>query len=189
MKKTFSKKNIIRALYIIVPVLFLLLIVGHEFFWRFESTLDLKRQIAIRDSHLKEHLLQIEQKNDSYVDTVQRDLKDPNTTNVVIFLTGSHDTIHSSITGKYFSDFRLIHLSADSSSQIMMIPNSSQGLPAGWSRIIYLKNDSTIVLKEFSGFFIGDIDNDGSEEVNIPDKGWMKLDVSNGDWIPARLKR
>jgi hypothetical protein len=183
------KKKVTQAIYFIAPLLFLFIMIGHEFSWRFENSLVLKRSIKIRDSRMKEHLLMVEETSDSQVDTVRRDMKDiHSTTNIVISLDGRWDRLRDSIAGKYFSDFRPIHISSDSSTQIMLIPNSSQGLPTGWSQIIYLKNDSTIALKEFSGYFIGDVDKDGNEEVNIPDKGWMKLDVSSGDWIPAKLK-
>jgi hypothetical protein len=191
VKQYFSKKNIVRALYIIMPVLFLLLIVGHEFFWRFESGLHTMHGVRIRDSKMRDKYVVIEEDNLSSIDTFRRELKDPKSiTTLKLWLRFElRDSFPMTLTGKYFSDFRPIHISSDSSTQIMMIPNSSQGLPAGWSRIIYLKNDSTIAIKEFSGYFIGDIDDDGNEEVNIPDKGWMKLDVSTGDWIPAQLKQ
>ena len=176
-------------MYVIAALLFLFLIVGHEFFWRFESELLVTRNIKIRDSHLQNHYLHITEKSDSRVDTIQREMKDAHSvTNLLISIDGHSDKLRDSITGKYFSDFRPIHISSDSSTQIMMIPNSAQGLPTGWSRIIYFTNDSTIAIKEFSGYFIGDIDNDGNEEVNIPEKGWMKLDASTGSWIPANLK-
>jgi hypothetical protein len=177
-------------MYIIAFLLFIVLIIGHEFFWRYEPELSLKREIHIQDGAKHDLVLHIEEENNSPVDTVRRDMKDTKTvTHTAIFLSGAHDTVFTSIAGKYFSDFRPVHLASDSSSQIMLIPNSSQGLPAGWTRIIYLKNDSSLAVKEFSGYFIGDIDNDGNEEINIPEKGWMKLDVNSGDWVAAKLMK
>ncbi|MEI8134272.1 MAG: hypothetical protein WCH46_04220 [bacterium] len=189
MRKNLLSKTASRAIYIIASVLFLVLIVGHEFFWRFEPNLTLAREVTIRDSRGMKRMLLVKETNPASVDTTRRDFQNnaPSLTRLSIILSGSNDSIVTTISGKYFSDFREIHLATDSSSQIMLIPNSAQKLPAGWARIIYLRNDSTLAIKEFSGYFIGDIDKDGSEEVNITGSGWMKLDVASGEWTPTVL--
>ncbi|MDP4221458.1 MAG: hypothetical protein Q8896_13565, partial [Bacteroidota bacterium] len=106
---------------------------------------------------------------------------------VAIWLVGSSDTLHLTLEGKYFSEARTVRMSADSSSQLLLIPNTIQGMPSGWSTTLYLKNDSTLTLLEF-GYFIGDPNHDGKEEVNVPEKGgWMKLNTSTGDWVAAQL--
>jgi hypothetical protein len=179
------KKQLVRALYVVVPLLFVILIVGHEFFWHYEPSLHIKRVVKIRNSKMQEKTIIIEEDNPSPVDTFRREIKNSESiTKVKLWLDfAQRDSFSISITGKYFSDFRPVHLSADSSTEIMLIPNSFQGLPVGWASIIYLKNDSVLAKKEFSGYFIGDMNNDGAEEVNIPGKGWMKLDTKTGEWI------
>lgn len=190
MSELSSKKKVMRAVYITLSLLFLFYFIGSEFFWRFDTKLDIRIHAGLRDSKLKERMLTIHEQSNSQVDTSRRQYKDilHGITNVSISLDGSSDTIHISLTGKYYSEARPLHISADSSTQILLIPNTLQGLPAGSNKIIYLQNDSILVVKEFFGF-IGNVDHDGSEEVNIPEKGgWMRLSIGNGEWIPAQLR-
>lgn len=190
MTEISSKKKVMRAVYITLSLLFLFYFLGSEFFWRFDPKLDIFILAGLRDSKLRERTLAIHEQSESPVDTSRRQYKDilHGTTNVTISLNGSGDTIHISLTGKYYSEARPLHISSDSSTQVLLIPNTLQGLPAGSNKIIYLQNDSILVVKEFFGF-IGNVDRDANEEVNIPDKGgWMRLNTQNGEWTPAQLK-
>ncbi len=190
MTETNSKKKVTRAIYIGLSLLFLAILIGTEFFWRYDNHLSLTIKAALRNNSKAGRTLVIFEKSDSPVDTARREFKDirHGTTDIMMWLEGNHDTIHLSLQGKYFSEGRTVHISADSSTQIILIPNTIQGLPTGSNKIIYLKNDSVVALKEFSGF-INDIDKDGQEEVNIPEKGgWVRLNTQSGEWTPAQLK-
>lgn len=190
MTEISSKKKVMRAVYITLSLLFLFYFLGSEFFWRFDPKLDILIHPGLRDSKLREKVLTIREQSKSPVDTSRRQYKDilHGMTNVAIWLDGSDDTIHIPLTGKYYSEARPLHISSDSSTQLLLIPNTLQGLPTGYNKIIYLQNDSILTLKEFFGF-IGNPDHDDNEEVNIPDKGgWMRLDTRSGEWIPAQLR-
>ena len=185
-----SKNKVMRVVYITLSLLFLFYFIGSEFFWRYDPKLDMTIHTSLRDNNLREKKITIREYGDSPVDTSRREYKDilHGKTVVTVSLNGSSDTIRFILEGKYISESRLLHISADSSTQLLLIPNTLQGLPVGLNKIIYLQNDSMLVLKEFSGF-IGDVDHDASEEVNIPEKGgWMRLNTSNGEWVPAQIK-
>ncbi|MFI5262899.1 MAG: hypothetical protein ACHQM6_00130 [Candidatus Kapaibacterium sp.] len=190
MSESDSKKKVTRAIYIAVSLLFLILLIGSEFFWRYDTKLDITISTSLRDAALNQRKLVIHELSDSPVDTTRREFKNilHGKTDVAIALEGSRDSIHLSFTGKYISEARPMHISSDSSTQIVLIPNTLQGLPTGSNSIIYLRNDS-LKLLEFPAF-IGDVDHDGNEEVNIPEEGgWMRLNTATGQWIPAVLKR
>jgi hypothetical protein len=179
------------VIYISLSFLFLIFILGNEFFWRYDSKLDITIRSSLRDSKMSERKVVIHEISDSPVDTTRREYKDIHhgKTDVAAWLDGGHDTVHLSLSAKYISESRLMHISGDSSTQIVLIPNTIQGLPSGFNTILYLKNDSTLSLLEFMGF-IGDVDRDGNEEINIPaEGGWVRLDSRTGHWIPALLKR
>ena len=176
-------------MYSSLAFLFLVFILGNEFFWRYDSKLDLKINSSLRDSKMSERIITIHEVSDSEVDTTRREYKDilHGRTDITVICNGCPNTIHLSLFGKYISEARQIHISADSSTQIVLIPNTLQGLPSGSNKIIYLKNDS-LKLLDFSAF-IGDVDRDGNEEVNIPDEGgWVRLNPETGKWVPAQLK-
>jgi len=194
-----SKKILTRALYIGASLLFLALLIGTEFYWRFDPKLHMIIRSPFRDTAKNEKTLIVLEENSSAVDTARREFKSihPGITTVYLFLDAGKTLPDSSkqqiimlqLTDKYLSEVRPLHISSDSSTQLLLIPNTTQGLPAGSSKIVYLKNDSTIGLLQLSGLFISDIDKDGSEEVNVPEKGgWMKLNTETGDWVPAELK-
>jgi len=190
MNQSDSKKKVTRAIYIGLSLLFLILLIGTEFFWRYDAKLDITINATLRDAALNQRKLIIHELSSSAVDTSRREYKDilHGITDVAIALEGSRDSIHLSLTGKYISEAREMHISSDSSTQIVLIPNTLQGMPAGSNKIIYLKNDS-LKLLEFSAF-IGDVDRDGNEEVNIPEEGgWVRLNTSEGKWVPAVLKK
>lgn len=190
MTQTNSKKIVTRSVYIGISLLFLAILIGTEFFWRYDQHLNLTIKVAMRDNSMAYRTLVIFEKSDSPIDTARREFKDirHGSTDIMMWLEGNHDTIHLSLQGKYLSEGRSVHISSDSSNQIILIPNTIQGLPTGSNKIIYLKNDSAIALKEFTGF-INDIDKDGREEINIPEKGgWVRLNTQTGEWIPAQLK-
>ena len=185
-----SKKKVSRVLYIGISILFLIILIGTEFFWRFDPHLHILIHSSLRNNAQQLRSLTIIETSDSPVDTSRREFKDikHGITKVAMYLEGSSDTINVSLLGKYISEGRAVHISSDSSTQIILIPNTIQGLPTGSNKIIYMKNDSTIALMEFAGF-INDIDKDGYEEVNIPKLGgWMRLNTQTGEWIPAQLK-
>ncbi len=184
-----SQKKLSKALYIGASLIFLFYLIGNEFFWRYDSKLDIIINMKIRDAQMNQKTFVIHEQSVSPVDTSRREFKDIHRgkTSIAVFLDGSFDTIHLTLSAKYISEARSVHISSDSSSQIILIPNTIQGLPNGSNTILYLRNDSLRLL-EFSGF-IADIDKDGNEEVNIPDRGgWVRLDALTGDWIPAQLK-
>ena len=190
MSESSSKKIVTRAIYISLSLLFLAILIGTEFFWRYDSHLNLTIKAKLRDNSKSDRTLVISEKSNSPVDTSRREFKDIShgSTDVMMWLEGHRDTIHLSLQGKYISEGRAVHISSDSSTQIILIPNTIQGLPTGSNKIIYLKNDSAMALKEFSGF-INDIDKDGREEVNIPESGgWMRLNTETGDWGKAILR-
>ena len=192
-----SKKKVSRAIYIVISVLFLASLIGHEFFWRYASSLNLMIKATLHDNSKIDRTLVIAQKSDSPVDTSRREFKDVRhgETTVYMWLENGHvapdstqQIIMLTLRGKYISETRPIHISTDSSSQLLLIPNTIQGLPTGSNKIIYLKNDSVFALLEFNGF-INDIDKDGRDEVNIPDcGGWMRLNTQTSEWMPAQLK-
>jgi hypothetical protein len=185
-----SKKKVTRAISIVLSLLFLVFILGHEFFWRYDPKLDITIQASLRDSRMIQRKLIIHEKSESPVDTTRREYKDIHhgITNIEAWLEGSHDTIRLVLSAKYISEARSLHISPDSSTQIILVPNTIQGLPSGSNSLLYLKNDSTLSLLEFMGF-IADVDKDGNEEVNIPaEGGWVRLNTVTGSWIPAQLK-
>lgn len=190
MSEISSKKKVTKAVYFGLSLLFLVVLIGNEFYWRYSPKLDITIRASLRNNQLRQRELVVHEHSDSPVDTSRREFHDIHTgkTAIAIWLTGSNDTIHLSMSGKYISEVRSLHLSSDSSSQIILIPNTIQGLPSGSSTILYLKGDSILSLLEF-GYFIGDADHDGKEEVNIPEKrAWMRLNTSTGEWIPAEMK-
>ena len=136
--------------------------------------------------------------SDAPVDTMRREFQDSkhSSTNVFIWLDPGKELEDSSkmpymmfrLLGGYISEARQIHISSDSSTQLLLIPNIVQPAETGSNRLVYLKDDSTFLIKYFSGFIV-DTDKDGNEEVNIAGKGWMKLDTKTGEWIPAVLKK
>jgi hypothetical protein len=197
VKKPISKKAQ-AAIYTVAALFFLFLIFGNELFWRYESNLNITIRAKIRDKNKSEKIIAIEEESDSPVDTSRREFKDikRGITDVYIWIdngtnfpdSSKQQIIKLSLSGKYFTEARPVHLSNDSSTQLLLIPNTIQGMETGANKMIYLKSDSTFALKEFSGF-IADVDKDGSEEVNIPDKGWMKFDPISGELIQALLKK
>ena len=193
-----SNKVLTRALYIGASLAFLVFLIGSEFFWRYDSKLHMMIRASFRDAGKIEKTLVVVEENPSPVDTAHREFKSihPGNTTVYLFLDAGKQLTDSSkqqiimmdLKDKYISEVRPIHISSDSSTQLLLIPNTTQGLPAGSSKIVYLKNDSTMGLLQLSGYFISDIDKDGSEEVNVPEKGgWMKLNTETGDWVPAEF--
>ena len=190
MNEVSSKKKVTRVISIVLSLLFLVFILGNEFFWRYDAKLDITIQTGLRDSRMDQRKVIIHEKSESPVDTTRREYKDIHhgKTDIAAWLEGGHDTIHLSLSAKYISEARPMHISGDSSTQIVLIPNTIQGLPSGSNILLYLKNDSTLSLFEFMGF-IGDVDRDGNEEVNIPvEGGWVRLNTATGSWIPAQLK-
>ena len=190
MNELSSKKKVMRAISIALSLLFLVFILGNEFFWRYDAKLDITIRTSLRDVRMNQRKVIIHEQSASPVDTIRREYKDLHhgKTDVAMWLEGSNDTIHLSLPGKYISEARLLHISSDSSTQIMLIPNTIQGLPSGSNTILYLKKDSSLSLLEFMGF-IADVDKDGNEEVNIPaEGGWVRLNTVTGSWIPAQLK-
>jgi hypothetical protein len=184
------KKKVMKVSAIGLSLLFLILLVGTEFYWRYSSKLDITIHAKLRDARMQQKELIIHEQSDSPVDTTRREYHDIHhgKTHVAICMADSRDTIHITLSAKYISEARTVHISSDSSTQIILVPNTIQGLPTGSSSVLYLKNDSTLSLLEFE-YFIGDIDHDGNEEVNIPEKGgWMRLNTSTGEWVPAQLK-
>jgi hypothetical protein len=185
-----ENRKITKALYITLSLLFLVFLIGNEFFWRYDSKLDSMIYAKLRDSQKNQRTLVIHEQSDSQVDTVNREYKDiqHGKTNIQLWIDGSRDTIHLLLQGKYISEARPLHITSDSSTQIILVPNTIQGLPSGSNMVLYLKNDSSLSLLEFSGF-IADLEKNGNEAVNIPSKGgWVRLGANTGDWIPAQLK-
>jgi hypothetical protein len=177
------------AIYIAVSLLFFVFLIGSEFFWRYDSKLDIILHAKLRDSQKKERVLIIHEQSDSPVDTSRREYKDiqHGKTNIQLWVDGGQDTISLSLQGKYISEARPVHIATDSSSQLILIPNTIQGIPSGSNSIVYFKNDMTLSLLEFSGF-IADINKDGKEEVNISSTdGWKKLDSKTGQWLPVQI--
>jgi hypothetical protein len=190
MRNDLKKSKVSQGVYIALASLFLLFILGYEFAWRYDPKLDITINTVIRDAKMNSKNIIIHEQSDSPVDTSRRDYKDirHGKTDIAICIEGECDTIYFSMNGKYISETRKIHISSDSSDQIILIPNTIQGLPTGSNMILFMKDDSLSLL-EVSGF-IADIDKDGNEEVNIPSQGgWVKLDAASGDWIKASLRQ
>jgi len=184
-----SKKKVTRVIFVVLSLLFLVFILGNEFFWRYDPKLDITIHARIRDARMNQRTLTVHEQSASPVDTTRREYKDirHGKTSIAAWLEGGRDTIHLTLAGKYISEARTVHISSDSSTQIILVPNTIQGLPSGSSAVLYIRNDSLVIL-EFSAF-IADVDKDGNEEVNIPAKGgWVRLDALTGEWIPAQLR-
>ena len=154
------KKKVTKVLYIGLSLFFLVCIFGYEFFWRYDSKLDITIHAKLRDNYGTEKNIVITEHSESAVDTTRREYKDVKhgKTDIAITFEGSNDTIRTSMNGKYISEARTIHISSDPSSQLLLIPNTIQGLSSGSNQILYFKSDS-LLLKEFSGF-IADVDKD-----------------------------
>ncbi len=190
MNQIISGKKVTKVIYIGVSLLFLFFLIGNEFFWRYDSKLDMTIRTKLRDAKMSQRNLVIHELSNSPVDTTRREYKDirHGKTNVAAWLDGGQDTIHLVLAGKYISEARLVHISSDSSTQVILVSNTIQGLSSGSNTILYIKNDSTLSLLECFGF-IGDVDKDGNEEINIPEKGgWVRLDPVTANWIHAELK-
>jgi hypothetical protein len=175
------------ALYVIVPLLVTIWVVGHEFFWRYE-TLDLTERIQLANHAGHPRMLVVRQTSDTKVDTARRTFVDmkQGLTQCSIWLEGSRDTFHTTAEGRYFSEFRTLKIATDSSLQAMLIPNSEHGLPPGWGNLVYLTPTDSIRVMQLINANIGDVDKDGAFELlDTSLRAWTKLDPSTGKWVPT----
>ncbi|MEP7234105.1 MAG: hypothetical protein ABI778_02300 [Ignavibacteriota bacterium] len=190
MTEISSKRKALQVTYIVLAALFIVFILLNELFWRYSSKLDLTIRTSLRNTSQQLRAVIIHQWSQSAVDTSRREYKEilHGVTDVSLVLEGSKDSIHFLLPGKYISEVREIHISSDSSRQLLLIPNTLQGMPSGSNRVLYLRNDS-LALLNFDAF-IGDVDRDGNDEVNIPaEGGWVRLNTGSGKWVPATLTR
>jgi hypothetical protein len=179
-----------QILYVIVPVAVGIWVIGHEFFWRYESHLDLTQTMSIADHAGKPRTLYIRQVSTSEVDTSRRTFTDMKNgvTNCSLWLEGSHDTLKTVAVGRYFSELRTFKIATDSSLQAMLVPNSEHGLAPGWGNLVYLTPTDSICLQQLINANIGDVDKDGAFELLDKQKGWTKLETATGHWVPVAIK-
>ncbi|MBS1904127.1 MAG: hypothetical protein JSS75_10515 [Bacteroidetes bacterium] len=178
------------ALYVIVPLLVLVWVVGHEFFWRYES-LDLTERIQLADHAGRPCTLVVRQTSSTKVDTARRTFVDmkQGLTQCSIWLEGSRDTFHTTAEGRYFSEFRTLKIATDSSLQAMLIPNSEHGLAPGWGSLVYLTPTDSLRVLQIINANIGDVDKDGAFELlDTAVRSWTKLEPASGKWVPITVK-
>jgi hypothetical protein len=178
------------ALYVIVPLIVIIWVVGHEFFWRYES-LDMTERIQLADHAGRPRTLVVHQTSDTKVDTARRTFVDmkKGLTQCWIWLEGSHDTIRTTAEGRYFSEFRTLKIATDSSLQAMLIPNSEHGLAPGWGNLIYLTPNDSLRVLQIINANIGDVDRDGAFELlDTTLRSWTKLEPASGKWVPITVK-
>ena len=179
-----------KILYIVIPVIILVWLLGYEFFWRFESSLDTMQRLTITDHTGCAMTLFVHQQSNTSVDTNRRTFTDMKNgvTRCTIWLDGSHDTIHTEAIGRYFSEFRTLRITTDSSSQLMLIPNSEHDLPTGWGLMLYLTGD-TVKTMQIINAIIADMNHDGTFELFDKTQGaWTKLDPATGKWVAVAVK-
>ncbi|HYM19520.1 MAG TPA: hypothetical protein VEW28_00785, partial [Candidatus Kapabacteria bacterium] len=113
-------------LYIVITAVLLVWLLGYEFVWRFKVSLDVTQKLSITDHNAKQLNVFVRQHSSVAVDTTRRTFSDMRNgkTYCTIWLEGSQDTIRTEATGRYFSEFRTLRIATDSSSQLMLIPNS-----------------------------------------------------------------
>ena len=182
-------KNI---LYIVVPIILAVWLLGYEFIWRFDSKLDLLRSIPIITHSGVKRTLYIHQQSNSSVDTIRRVFSEVKNgkTYCSLWLDGSTDTLHTEATGRYFSEFRPVRLATDTSVQVILIPNTEHGLPTGWGEMVYLTPDDSLHVIQLINSNIADLDNDGRLELyDRSQQSWAKLDLLTRQWVAVPVKK
>src|SRR5579883_2095087 len=107
-----------------------------------------------------------------------------------IWLDGGRDTIHTEATGRYFSELRPLIIAADSSTQVILIPNSEHDLPTGWGIMIYLTPTDSLRQIQIINSNIADMNRDGTFELFDKSQGkWTKLDPETGNWVATTINK
>ncbi len=177
-------------LYVIVPVAVVIWVIAHEFWWRYDANLDVLERIEIADHAGNPRMLFIRQTSETKVDTARRTFADMKNgvTQCAIWLEGSRDTVRTTATGRYFSEFRTLKIATDSSLQAMLVPNSEHDLAPGWGDLVYLTPTDSVRLQQIINANIGDVDKDGAFELLDPHLGWTKLEPSTGHWVSVTIR-
>jgi hypothetical protein len=184
MKLRASSTTLVVTLAVIVCAV----LIAREIFWRFEDSLDLHTVISIAGSEGSDRLLHIHQVSDSPVDTVRREFKDirHGHTDVTLWIEGSADTLHTSISGRYYSEIRTFRISTDSSTQVFLVPNTEHGLPTGWGELVFLTPSGKLSHVHLMAMNVGDVDEDRILEVYDPQRDvFTRLDPATGSWVPV----
>ena len=184
-------EKIKKILYIVIPAAIVIWLLGYEFIWRFNSSLDMTQKLAITNHRGKQLAVFVRQHSNVSVDTIRRTFSDMRNgkTSCSIWLEGSLDTIRTEATGRYFSEFRTLRIAIDSSSQLMLIPNSEHDLPTGWGEMIFLTPTDSLRTMQIINANIADMNHDGTFELFDKMQGrWTKFDPASGMWLPVTVQ-
>jgi hypothetical protein len=180
-----------KILYIVIPAAIVIWLLGYEFIWRFSPTLDVTQKLSITDHSGKQLTVFVRQHSNVSVDTIRRTFSDMRNgkTSCAIWLEGSADTIHTDATGRYFSEFRMLRIAIDSSSQLMLVPNSEHDLPTGWGLMLYLTPGDTVKSLQIINANIADMNHDGTFELFDKTQGtWTKFNPLDEKWVPVTVQ-
>jgi hypothetical protein len=180
-----------KILYILIPAILLVWLLGYEFFWRYDHGLDMTRRVKIFSHTGEQKILVVRQRSEDRVDTVRRIFADLKQSKVTcdLWIEGSTDTIHTSATGRYFSELRPTRIASDASTQVMLIPNSEHDLPTGWGELVYLTPSDSLRITQVINANITDREKDGTLELFDKTQGaWTKLDPATGRWISIETR-
>jgi hypothetical protein len=162
----------------------LMLMLRFEFAGRFVSPLNLSsRHVLSADG--REETITITQFSTSSTDTLRHEFPDRKRGTVSVTISHSLDTIQFTAHGQYYSEFRKARFSSNSSTELLMVPNTEHGLGFGVGEVVFLKTDSTIGVIHLESRNVGDIDSDRVFEVFDPSQGvFTHLDRAKGVWAP-----
>lgn len=179
-----------KILFVLIPAAIIVWLLGYEFFWRYEHGFEMTRQIRMTSHSGAQKILFVQQHSTDAVDTVRRIFADLKNSKVscTIWIEGSTDTIHTQAIGRYFSELRPTKISTDSSTQVVLIPNSEHDLPTGWGQLLYLTPNDSLRMTQIINANITDKDKDGILELFDKTQGaWTHLDPTTGNWVASEI--
>jgi hypothetical protein len=180
-----------KILYLVVPSVLIIWLLGYEFFGRYEQGFDMTRQIKITSHSGGQRIVFVQQHSTDPVDTIRRIFANLKNSKVscTIWLDGSRDTIRTEAIGRYFSELRPTKISTDSSTQVVLIPNSEHDLPTGWGELLYLTPTDSLRMIQIINANITDKDKDGILELFDKTQGaWTHLDPATGNWMASQIQ-
>ncbi len=120
------------------------------------------------------------------VDTVRSEFRNPRkgVTSVTVVQVGKPDTLQFLAHGHYYSGMVPITFSSDRARELILIPNTEQGLALGVGELLYLDTAGKLSVIHIQSPNVGDIDSDGVFEVFDARAGAaLHLDRGAKKWV------
>jgi hypothetical protein len=182
-----KKSQVKIVLYSTFALVVLALMMMREFVWRYQSPFSLRIKATLSNGADTANITVYEYTGSS-VDTVRSEFKDSRSgvTKVMIVNREKNDSLYFIAHGHYYSNSVPITFSTDRARELLLIPNTEQGLALGVGELIYLDTAGQLSAIHVQSPNVGDVDSDGVFEIyDMSVRKFLHLDRAEHKWNVA----